>query len=201
MEKSKASKANQYMDVYLGSLKEPWAEYCKALGKKPGAAIKAAIEHQLAQAATKPEPKAYQQVTEAPTREPKQRFEILLTASEKAAIEERAYIERCSMRRWIVDAIRIGLTHEPQFGMSEIDALGESNYQLLALGRNLNQIARRMNEGGYEPVTTERIEALSRIINNHTEQVSRAIRASIERWDLRQKPEDGLERNHARGRE
>ncbi|WP_264081900.1 hypothetical protein [Pseudomonas anuradhapurensis] len=39
------------------------------------------------------------------------------------------------MRRWVVDTIRTGLTHEPQCGMSEIDAVGESNDQLLALGR------------------------------------------------------------------
>ncbi|MNN88173.1 Bacterial mobilization protein (MobC) [compost metagenome] len=89
------------------------------------------------------------------------------------------------MRRWIIDAIRAGLTHEPQFGMSEIDALGESNYQLLALGRNLNQIARRLNEGNYEPVTVQRIEALSRIIDKHTDLVSSAIRASLERWSLK----------------
>lgn len=86
------------------------------------------------------------------------------------------------MRRWIVDAIRIGLTHEPQLGMSEIDSLGESNYQLLALGRNLNQIARRLNEDHYEPITFECIKALSRIIDKHTDVVSGAIRATLERW-------------------
>ncbi|MFP3925895.1 plasmid mobilization relaxosome protein MobC [Pseudomonas sp. W5-36] len=194
--------SSRALNVHLGAdLKARWADYCLALGKSPGAAIKAAIEQQLAQSAANPALKPYQQVEETTTRGPMQRFEILLTASEKAAINERAQIERCSMRRWIVDAIRIGLTLEPQFGMDEIDALGESNYQLLALGRNLNQIARRMNEGGYEPVTAERIEALSRIIDNHTEKVSRAIRASIERWNLRQTPEDGLEHTHQRGRE
>ncbi|KEZ72153.1 MULTISPECIES: plasmid mobilization relaxosome protein MobC [Pseudomonas] len=89
------------------------------------------------------------------------------------------------MRRWIIDAIRAELTHEPKFGTSEIYALGESNYQLLALGRNLNQIARRLNEGSYEPVTVQRIEALSRIIDKHTDLVSSAIRASLERWSLK----------------
>ncbi len=86
------------------------------------------------------------------------------------------------MRRWIVDAIRTGLTHEPQLGMSEIDSLGESNYQLLALGRNLNQIARRLNEDHHEPITFECIKALSRIIDKHTDVVSGAIRATLERW-------------------
>ncbi|QGG78968.1 plasmid mobilization relaxosome protein MobC (plasmid) [Pseudomonas syringae USA011] len=171
------------MNVHLGTeLKARWVAYCDDLGKTPGAALKEAIEHQLAKADANPKPKTYRQTEEA--KEPKQRFEILLTASEKAAVKERSHVERCSMRRWVVDAIRTGLTHEPQFGMSEIDALGESNYQLLALGRNLNQIARRLNEGQYEPVTVERIEALSRLIDKHTDVVSNAIRASLERWSL-----------------
>lgn len=175
-------KKNAYLNVYLGPVKEPWADYCKGLGMKPGAAIKSAIEQQLAKAEANPVPKTYKQTEVA--KEPKERFEILLTVSEKAAVKERAHVERCSMRRWVVDAIRTGLTHEPQFGMSEIDALGESNYQLLALGRNLNQIARRLNEGHYEPLTVERIEALSRLIDKHTDVVSSAIRASLERWSL-----------------
>ena len=184
MEKAKMSKSAQYLDVYLGALKEPWADYCKALGKKPGAAIKEAIEQQLAKAAANPQPKTYHQKREAPAAEPKVRFEILLTESEKRAIRERANIERCSMRRWIVDACRTGLTHEPQFGMMEIDALGESNYQLLAIGRNLNQIARRLNEGKHAKITVEQIEKLSSIIDKHTDTVSTAIRASLERWNI-----------------
>ncbi|WP_052229432.1 plasmid mobilization relaxosome protein MobC [Pseudomonas fluorescens] len=181
--------SSRALNIHLGTdLKARWADYCLALGKSPGAAIKAAIEQQLAQSAANPVPDTYKQVAEATTCEPKQRFEILLTASEKSAIKERAQIERCSMRRWIVDAIRIGLTHEPQFGMDEIDALGESNYQLLALGRNLNQIARSLNAGKHEPVTVEMIAALSELIQKHTEIVSQAIRASLERWDMELTP-------------
>lgn len=184
MEKSKGSKANQYMDVYLGALKEPWTNYCKGLGKKPGAAIKEAIELQLKKAQSLPEPKTYQQTNPTSDKEPKVRFEILLTPSEKAALIERAEVERCSQRRWIVDAIRAGLTNEPQFGMSEIEALGESNYQLLAIGRNLNQIARKLNEDNLDPIQTELIKGLRAIIDKHTQVVNTAIRASLERWDL-----------------
>lgn len=175
-------KKTTHLNVYLGSTKEPWEQYCASLGKKPGVALREAIEQQLAKAEANPDSKIYRQ-TEGP-KEPKVRFEILMTESEKTAVKERAKIERCSARRWIVDAIRIGLTHEPQFDMSEIDALGESNYQLLALGRNLNQVARRLNEGTYEPITVERIEALSRLINQHAKVVSDAIRASLERWSI-----------------
>ncbi|AMS18913.1 mobilization protein [Pseudomonas synxantha] len=184
MVKAKVPKSAQYLDVYLGALKEPWTDYCKALGKKPGAAIKEAIEQQLAKASANPQPKTHHQADEAPPVEPKVRFEILLTESEKRAIRERSNIERCSMRRWIVDACRAGLTHEPQFGMSEIDALGESNYQLLAIGRNLNQIARKLNEGSPSPIHAELIEGVREIIDTHTHDVSKAIRASLERWNI-----------------
>lgn len=173
------------MNVHLGAdLKTRWIAYCESIGKTPGAAVKEAITAQLAKAEKSPPLKTYAQINESPTKEPKKRFEILLTQSERQAIRERADAERCSMRRWIIDACRAGLTGEPQFGMSEIDALGESNYQLLALGRNLNQIARRLNEGNYEPVTVERIAALSALVDKHTDKVNTAIRASLERWNI-----------------
>ena len=184
MNKPKTPKSSQYLDVYLGTLKEPWVAYCAALGKKPGAAIKEAIEQQLAKAEKAPEAKTYQQTGEAPDGEAKVRFEILLTPSEKAAIQERAELERCSQRRWVIDAIRAGLTREPQFGMKEIEALGESNYQLLSIGRNLNQVAKAMNEGRRDSVTIESIERLRQIIDAHTDKVSGAIRASLERWNI-----------------
>lgn len=171
------------INVHLGvELKLRWISYCSHLGKTPGAALKEAIEHQLENMGTVQLPRSYTQTENI--QEPKERFEILLTKSEREAIKERADFERCSSRRWIVDAIRVGLTREAQFSMPEIDALGESNYQLLALGRNLNQIARSLNEGRYEPVTIERIEALSQLIRKHTEVVSSAIRASLERWSI-----------------
>lgn len=175
-------KENPYLNLYLGALKKPWSDYCESLGKKPGAALKEAIEQQLERAGKTPPP--LRQTGVVPDDEPKVRFEILMTKSEKAAVEARANLERCSQRRWIIDAIRAGLTHEPQFSMDEIDALGESNYQLLAIGRNLNQVAKAMNEGRRDSVTAESIERLRAIIDAHTEKVSRAIGASLERWNI-----------------
>lgn len=176
-------KENPYLNVYLGALKKPWSDYCKSLNKKPGAALKEAIEQQLEKAVQNPPP-PFRQTGVAPDGEPKVRFEILMTKSEKSAVMERANLEQCSQRRWIIDAIRAGLTHEPQFGMKEIDELGESNYQLLAIGRNLNQIAKAINEGRRDSVTIESIERLRQVIDAHTDKVSDAIRASLERWNI-----------------
>ena len=178
-------KPGRAMNIHLGAeLKARWIDYCTSLGKTPGAAIKEAIEQQLEKAAKFPPAKIYQQTTEAPDNESKVRFEILMTKSEKAALVERSNFERCSQRRWVIDAIRAGLTREPQFSMKEIDTLGESNYQLLAIGRNLNQVAKAMNEGRRDSVTIEAIERLRRTIDTHTDKVSGAIRASLERWNI-----------------
>lgn len=180
----KPKKASLYMDVYLGDLKTPWVEYCASVGKKPGAALREAIEKQLAGLQVGRPKTIFTQVEET-SREPKKRFEILLTVSEREALEIRAKEAGSSVRQFIVDAVRATLTHEPQYSMKEIEALGESNYQLLAIGRNLNQIARRLNEGKYESVTVERIEELSKSLRQHAKKVSDTIGANIERWNLR----------------
>lgn len=176
-------KPNPYLNVYLGPLKEPWERYCEGLGKKPGAALKEAIAAQLAKA-EKPAARVYRQKREAIPTEPKHRFEVLLTVSEREALRERANHERCSMRRYTVDAIRASLTQEPQFGMSEIEALGQSNYQLQAIGRNLNQLARRLNADQATAPALPQIEELADQIATHLEKVQGAIRASLERWNV-----------------
>ena len=66
----------------------------------------------------------------------------------------------------------------------ELEVLGESNYQLYSIGRNLNQLAKRLNEGHLEPVTVERIEELRKAIREHTDAVNRAISASYDRWEI-----------------
>jgi hypothetical protein len=177
--------SSRSINVHLGAaLKAQWSAYCSQLGKTPGAALKEAIEKQLQKVQGKPTPAPYRQIDEAPDDGPKVRVEILLTPSEKAAVAARAEVERCSQRRWIVDAVRVGLTHEPQFSMDEINALGESNYQLLAIGRSLNQIAKRLHEGDKDKPTLAHIESLRRIIARHTTLVSKAMGASLERWRI-----------------
>lgn len=171
--------ASRYLNLYLGGLKEAWVAYCAARNLNPGAAIRSAIEHQLKNSS---EPLAF--VSREPiAKEPRERFEIALTPSEKAAIKSRLDGKR-SMRDWIASAIRGALTKEPQFGAAELAALADSNYQLLAMGRNLNQIARKMNERKAVDFPAERVKDIERVIAAHTKAVSAVMRASQERWPL-----------------
>lgn len=178
-------------DSYIYTLRLPddlrnqWMDYCKRNDKKAAATLRALMRYMI-QDDMPPEVRKWiaGQIDEKPDEGQKERFEILLTPSEKEAIRKRAEEEGCSMRYWIVAACRAGLTNEPQFNMDEIKALGESNYQLLAIGRNLNQIARRMNEGKQGAIAVEQIERLSEVISNHAEKVSKAIRSNLERWSI-----------------
>ncbi|WP_426345489.1 plasmid mobilization relaxosome protein MobC [Alcaligenes sp. HNGD-HTN06] len=172
------------MDVYLGDLKTPWVAYCASVGKKPGAALREAIEKQLAglQAG---KPRTVFKPVEEVQHEAKKRFEIMLTDSEREALATRAKEENTSGRQFVIDALRAVLTHEPQLSMKEIEILGESNFQLLAVGRNLNPIARRLNEGKHDPVTAAHIEELKTLIDMHVQKASDCIRANIERWNFR----------------
>ena len=174
---------NRALNLHLGELKEPWEAYCAQRGLKPGVAIRHAIEQQLQATAVEgqePTAKSYEPVE----REKRERYEITLTPSEKEAIRRRLDGKR-TMRDWIAGVIRAALTREPQFGAAELVALADSTYQLQAIGRNLNQIARRLNEGRRQDFPAARIDALERVISKHTKAVAALLRASEERWPIR----------------
>jgi len=176
--------AKAYLQVYLGEkLREAWELYCRDRGLKPGAALKASIKaevERVKQGGSEP----VAQREERPDNAPKKRAEVRLTPTEMAAVDARADMEGCSRSTWLVNVVRGTLTKQPQAGTREIESLGESNYQLLAIGRNLNQIAKRLNEGHPDVLTVKYIERLRDEIRAHAEKVSKVMGASIERWSL-----------------
>jgi hypothetical protein len=122
---------------------------------------------------------------EHPDASPKSRMEFRLTASERQALVERAEKGGMTPQQWLVGLVRANLVERPQFGMYELNILGESNYQLLAIGRNLNQIAKHLHEGLPEQVTPAAVENLRAEIRAHVEAVSKAMRGNLERWIIR----------------
>lgn len=167
------------LNVYLGDLKDPWLHFCQTLHQKPGTVLKQFIQTQL----NGETGKIFQQTSESPDDTKKHRFEVLLTPTEKAAVELRSSQEGCSQRRWVIHTIRAVLTKQAQFSLPEIEALGASNYQLLAIGRNLNQLVKAYHEGHRPSNVVPLIEKLQQAIDHHTKKVSDALRASTERWD------------------
>ncbi|HDR9053163.1 TPA: plasmid mobilization relaxosome protein MobC [Burkholderia vietnamiensis] len=67
----------------------------------------------------------------------------------------------------------------------EVAALETSNYQLAAIGRNLNQLARALNANPALSAQRGRlivIDALRREIDAHLKAVHDMQRANLERW-------------------
>lgn len=176
------------LTLYLGSeLKPAWLAYCQQRGLSPGAALRGSIEQELARIKPakeiqKPLSEPHRQVVDEPDDRDKIRRELRLTPSEDRAVVERAEQEECSPQRWMIYAIRGALTREPQFTMSDTRALWESSSQLRAIGRNLNQIAKRLNERDDAMFPVEQLEELREAIQLHTGQVSEVIAGSTNRW-------------------
>ena len=78
------------------------------------------------------------------------------------------------------------LTQQPTLLPPECDALARSNQQLLAMGRNLNQIAKALNTSPRDRTAwrADLVTALSTRIQTHTNLVSDVLRRTLERWQI-----------------
>lgn len=160
-------------------LKAKWQERCRADGKSVSEMTRLVITHLVNK------PSAKLQVSEISEPDDKRaRLEIRLTHSELAAIEEIAKRSGASRNHWVANLIRAYLTHKPQLGMEEMAAIGTSNKELAAIGRNLNQIARALNAGDCKSTTGLDLNGLSERIATHIASVSAAIRANVDRWRI-----------------
>lgn len=166
-------------------LRNQWLSYCQRNDKKAAATLRALMRYMI-QDDMPLEVRQWisEQMEGQPDEGPKERLEIRLTPTEYQAINSRAEAEGCSPQRWVINCVRASLTHEPQFTMETTKALWESSYQLRAIGRNLNQIARRLNEGKPGTVKTEQLEKLAEFIYLHTDRVAAVQDASISRWGI-----------------
>jgi len=185
----------------IGELKEPWLRWCEANNNgDSGDALRQVIRklaHKEIAVMHSPIPseetdvpavKAIYKVEAVSEKKLKRGMEIRFTESEREALKARAAAEGFSTaNQWVVALVRANLTETPQFGASEIAVLGESNHQLLAIGRNLNQIAKAMNsvKGDRDEYDHQLVDELAKAVRTHVKKVGDALRASIYRWKLK----------------
>ena len=81
-----------------------------------------------------------------------------------------------------VSILRHYIDQHPTLSDKEAEALYQSNYQLLRIGRNLNQIARQLNVGESISLTAHEIRQLRKIIEQHTDKVSDVLQANKQRY-------------------
>ncbi|MGB0893809.1 MAG: plasmid mobilization protein [Parashewanella sp.] len=91
---------------------------------------------------------------------------------------------------WARATVLASLYREPVLSNDEVNVLRESNRQLAAIGRNLNQIARVLNIEFRESdkITKEMIEMLENRLNQHKQKVNDLLNKNCQRWSITDEP-------------
>jgi hypothetical protein len=184
MPTASSEKRTTTITVDLGDLKAPWQAWCQQQGVTPSHALRQVLRQALDRHAISSAPPRLR-VSRRRERATA-RMKLNVTPSELAALRTYARQEGYQPTAWVVAMIRTKLTGEPHVGQPELETLARSNQQLLALGRNLNQIAKVLNTAPQNrtAVRVEVITELSRVIQAHTKKVSDVLRGTVERWHL-----------------
>lgn len=110
---------------------------------------------------------------------------LRLTPAEDELATALAERHGISTQRFVVGILRTALLKAAQPTEREITALDASTRQLQAIGVNLNQVVRRLNEappGQIPPGLADAIARVKDYIGTHTRAVDQLIKASLERW-------------------
>lgn len=115
------------------------------------------------------------------------KFTLRMAGSEILAIENRAKKEGFTYRTsWAVSVLRQALSSAPIFTKEEIKVIRESNRELAAIGRNLNQVAHAINidQRHEDQLTPDLFISLRDHLAEHRERVSRLLDISLNRWGV-----------------
>ena len=114
-----------------------------------------------------------------------QRLTLRIPAPVLEAARKHSRSKGMAISRWIVCLVQASLFKTPVMSREELLQLRECNYELAAIGRNLNQIARVLNAA---PTETEKlnknlIEALQQSVSGTQNAVKNLISASRKAWE------------------
>lgn len=111
----------------------------------------------------------------------RRRITVSLPDKDRAYLEAAAGQGRSSINDVVRDIIQSHIYRHPMLSAYEADVLYQSNHQLLLVGRNLNQIARRLNAGENVSLNSRRIAELKTFIDGHLQKVGRVLQANRRR--------------------
>ncbi|MFN3710612.1 MAG: plasmid mobilization protein [Alishewanella aestuarii] len=158
--------------------KAAWSKFCKSADKSEAVMLQKMILKVLTG--------SIPTETSSSRGEPKSgKVTVRLTEHERLKMINRANDEGYSnITSWSTAVIRSALHHEPVLTNSEVTALRESNRELSAIGRNLNQVARALNIEfrDSDKLKLEGIEGLIERIEQHKDTVADLLTRSMNRW-------------------
>lgn len=106
---------------------------------------------------------------------------IRLSATEKEYFVALAKQVEMSLNALIATILRAYREQNPKLFNNEIAVLQHSNFQLLAIGRNINQIAKHLNAADGVSLTTTQIDQWRAEIQEHCQQVGNVLKENRKR--------------------
>lgn len=104
-----------------------------------------------------------------------QRITLRLPPMQYFYLAQKAELQHSSLNDTVRNIISEHITKNPTLSNAEVQAIYQSNSQLLRIGRNLNQIAKQLNNFEPTSLTSQHINNLHQYIQNHTEKVGKII--------------------------
>lgn len=100
------------------------------------------------------------------------------------AAKDRAKIVGMTASRWVAALVQSNLASKPVLTDAELQAVDVATRELAAIGRNINQIARALNEAHFEAerVRLDRLDELAELVKNTRDEIRALARASRNAW-------------------
>lgn len=112
------------------------------------------------------------------------RTELRIKPSLKQKIDHRADLVGMKPNQYIISVLTANVAKNAQFfGHDQIFKLGESNGRLLAIGRNLNQITKAMNQGHFEAYDRDFVGRVHEFLKAHVHYVFLLLEQNKKRWE------------------
>lgn len=144
----------------------------------------AALLRHLATEATAVKPPNFPEVPAPRVLQQTTTITVYLPAFLKIAVTHRAKGTRMTASEWVASLIQSNLMKEPVMSHNQLLALNSSIRELSAIGRNINQITRALNErpGDQDLVKLEQLAALHAQIENSKNAFRHLVRSSQRAW-------------------
>lgn len=111
-----------------------------------------------------------------------QRFTLRLPKILVNAAKIKADKKGMTLTKWIESIIKVAITKSTVLSENELSVLRESNRNLLAIGRNLNQIAKAINTMMQFSIEKKMLEELNEKIDDNSKMICSFIKASHNTW-------------------
>ncbi|KWF77594.1 hypothetical protein WL93_26650 [Burkholderia diffusa] len=141
--------------------------------------LRAVVMAEIGQGSTTPEP-----IEPEPEKSDTDRLTVRLAAFLLEAVKQRAKARGMAPSRWIAALVQSNVTALPVLTEAELAAVLAANRELAAIGRNINQIARSLNEAFHETerVRLDKLAELAAIIAGDRQTIRELVRASKQAW-------------------